>query len=419
MTTHTSPNASRDTAPDTTLDSRASWMRLSVSMLIATVGNAGIWIIVLIMPAIQAEFGVDRAAASIPYALTLLAFAFGNYGVGWAVDRIGFAVTQAICAVMIGIGMAAAALSPSYEVFIVAQVIIGLGASASFGPLIADISLWFMRRRGTAVGIAACGNYIAGAVWPLALTGLLVTDGWRAVYIAMGVITVVAVLPLTLLLRAKLPESAMAAATSAAAAARRQVSMTPLQLQLLLSVAGVACCVAMAMPQVHIVSYCVDLGYGPAVGAEMLALMLAGGAVSRFISGLVADWLGGIKTVLIGSALQGIALFFYIPFDGLASLYVVSTIFGLAQGGIVPGYAVIVREFMPPKEAGARVGFVMMSTIAGMSLGGWMTGFIYDLTGSYQIAFLNGIAWNWLNIMILGTVLWRSRPPRMNAPAPA
>jgi MFS family permease len=404
---------------DTTLDSRAAWSRLFISMLIATVGNAGIWIIVLMMPAIQAEFGVDRAAASIPYALTLLAFAFGNYAVGSLVDRIGFALTQAAAAVLIAIGMAAAALSPSYELFVAAQIIIGFGASASFGPLIADISLWFMRRRGTAVGIAACGNYIAGAAWPLALSGVLATDGWRAVYVAMGLITLVTVLPLTLLLRAKLPESAMTAATNAAAAARRRVSMSPLSLQLLLSLAGVACCVAMAMPQVHIVSYCVDLGYGPAVGAEMLALMLAGGAVSRFVSGVVADFLGGIKTVLIGSALQGIALFFYIPFDGLMSLYVVSTIFGLSQGGIVPGYAVIVREFMPPKEAGARVGFVMMATIAGMSLGGWMTGFIYDLTGSYQIAFLNGIAWNWLNIMILGTVLWRSHPPRIDAMAPA
>lgn len=400
---------------DTTLDSRAAWTRLAVSMLIATIGNAGIWIIVLMMPAIQAEFGIDRAAASIPYALTLLAFAFGNYAVGWLVDRIGFALTQAAAAILIAVGMGAAAISPSYELFVVAQVLIGFGASASFGPLIADISLWFMKRRGTAVGIAACGNYIAGAVWPLALSGILAADGWRAVYTSMGLITLATVLPLTLLLRAQLPQSALTAATNAAAAARRKVSMTPFQLQMLLALAGVACCVAMAMPQVHIVSYCVDLGYGPAVGAEMLSLMLAGGAVSRFISGVVADWLGGIKTVLIGSALQGIALMFYIPFDGLMSLYVVSTIFGLSQGGIVPGYAVIVREFMPPKEAGARVGFVMMATIAGMSLGGWMTGFIYDLTGSYQIAFLNGIAWNWLNIMILGTVLWRSRPPRKDA----
>ncbi len=404
---------------DATLDGRDAWIRLTVSMLIATIGNAGIWLIVLIMPAIQAEFGIDRAAASIPYALTLLSFAFGNYIVGWAVDRVGFAVTQAGCAVLIGIGMAGAALSPSYELFVVAQVLVGLGAAASFGPLIADVSLWFMRRRGTAVGLAACGNYIAGAIWPLALTGVLQADGWRTVYVMMGMITLITVLPLTMMLRAKLPDSAMAAATTAADAARRQVSMTPLQLQLLLSVAGVACCVAMAMPQVHIVSYCVDLGYGPAVGAEMLSLMLAGGAVSRFVSGIVADWLGGIRTVLIGSVLQGIALFFYIPFDGLMSLYVVSTIFGLSQGGIVPGYAVIVREFMPPKEAGARVGFVMMSTITGMALGGWMTGFIYDLTGSYQIAFLNGIAWNVLNMALLGAILWRSRPPRIGQAAPA
>jgi MFS family permease len=165
----------------------------------------------------------------------------------------------------------------------------------------------------------------------------------------------------------------------------------------------------MSMPQVHIVSYCVDLGYGPAVGSKMLSLMLLGGVVSRLISGLMADRLGGVRTLLIGSALQCIALFLYLPSGGLTSLYVVSLVFGLAQGGIVPSYALIVREYMPSQEAGRRVGFVLMSTIAGMALGGWMSGWIYDLTGSYQMAFLNGIAWNALNIGIIALILMRTR----------
>jgi MFS family permease len=165
----------------------------------------------------------------------------------------------------------------------------------------------------------------------------------------------------------------------------------------------------MSMPQVHIVSYCVDLGYGPAVGAEMLALILGGGVVSRVVSGMVSDWLGGVRTILIGSTLQCIALFLYLPSDALISLYVVSLVFGLSQGGIVPGYAVVVREYMPAREAGARVGFVLMATISGMALGGWMSGWIYDISGSYQLAFINGIAWNFLNIGILVWLLMRSR----------
>jgi MFS family permease len=164
----------------------------------------------------------------------------------------------------------------------------------------------------------------------------------------------------------------------------------------------------MSMPQVHIVAYCIDLGYGVARGGEMLALMLAAGVVSRLLSGLLVDRIGGIRTVLIGSVAQCLALLLYIPFDGLVSLYVVSLVFGLSQGGIVPAYAIIVREYMPAAEAGQRVGIVIMATISGMALGGWMSGWIYDLTSSYAAAFLNGIGWNVLNIAVMMLLLWMS-----------
>jgi MFS family permease len=177
----------------------------------------------------------------------------------------------------------------------------------------------------------------------------------------------------------------------------------------LLVIAGFACCVAMSMPQVHIVAYCGDLGYGVARGAEMLSLMLGLGMVSRLASGWISDHIGGVRTLVLGSALQMLTLLFYLPFDGLTSLYLVSALFGLSQGGIVPSYAMIIREYFPPQEAGARFGTVLMATIVGMAAGGWMSGEIFDLTGSYQAAFLNGIAWNMLNLAI---ALWLLRQPR-------
>ena len=183
--------------------------------------------------------------------------------------------------------------------------------------------------------------------------------------------------------------------------------------------AGVACCVAMSMPQVHIVAYCGDLGYGAARGAQMLSLMLACGIASRLISGAICDRIGGLRTLLLGSVLQGVALLLFLPFDGLASLYVISALFGLFQGGIVPSYAIIVREHFPPAEAGARVGTVLMCTLFGMALGGWMSGKVFDLTGSYHAAFLNGIAWNALNLVIALTLLRRSMRPRPLAAAAA
>src|SRR5206468_8178737 len=156
-------------------------------------------------------------------------------------------------------------------------------------------------------------------------------------------------------------------------------------------------CVAMSMPQVHIVAYCGDLGYGAARGAEMLSLMFGFGIVSRVASGWICDRIGGLRTLLLGAVLQAIALALFLPFDGLASLYVVSALFGLFQGGLVPSYAIIVREHFAPREAGARLGILLMATLGRMALGGWMSGFIFDLTGSYHIAFLKGLAWNLLN----------------------
>jgi MFS family permease len=220
---------------------------------------------------------------------------------------------------------------------------------------------------------------------------------------------------LALMMRSRPPTGV--AASPAAPASGVVPSTRPFGLSLghaqaLLCVAGVACCVAMAMPQVHIVAYCGDLGYGAARGAEMLSLMLACGIVSRLVSGLICDRIGGLRTLLLGSVMQGLALLLFLPFDGLVSLYVISALFGLFQGGIVPSYAIIVREHFPPAEAGARVGTVLMATLFGMALGGWMSGKVFDLTGSYHAAFLNGVAWNLLNLSIAFFLLRGARRQR-------
>jgi len=394
------------------LDSRYSWTRLAISLIIATVGNVGIWSIIVVMPAIQAEFGVDRAAASLPYTLTMVGFALGNMAIGQVVDRFGVTTALIGAALLVAAATGTAALSPSVLVLSGLQLLIGFGTAASFGPLIADVSLWFLKRRGIAVAITASGNYLSGAVWPVILADILAGQGWRVVYLVIAAVTLAALIPLALFLRRRVPLAARVHADSLSAVRAGKTGLPPRMLALLLGIAGVGCCVAMSMPQVHIVSYCVDLGYGPAVGSQMLSLMLLGGVGSRLVSGLLADRLGGVRTLLIGSALQGLALMLYLPSDGLTSLYVVSLVFGLAQGGIVPSYAVIVREYMPSAEAGRRVGFVLMTTIVGMALGGWMSGWIYDVTGSYHMAFLNGIAWNGLNIGIMVLILLRTRPRR-------
>ncbi|WP_338272147.1 MFS transporter [Roseicyclus marinus] len=397
------------------LDSRASWTRLGLSLMVSLVGNVGMWAIIVILPAVQAEFGTERAAASIPYTLTMLGFALGNFVIGRAVDRYGVARCLAASALLMAAAYAAAALAPNIATLSALQFLIGFGTATSFGPLIADVSQWFLKRRGIAVAIIASGNYLSGAIWPLILADILAGPGWRTAYLLIAAATLALMLPATWLLRKPLPEGALAASETAAAARARDTGLSPRALTWLLAAAGIGCCVAMSMPQVHIVAYCTDLGYGPAVGAEMLSLMLLGGVASRLVSGVLADRLGGVMTLLIGSTLQMLALVLYLPTTGLTPLYIVSLIFGLSQGGIVPSYAIIVREYLPAREAGARVGFVIMATILGMALGGWLSGLIYDLTGSYRWAFLNGIAFNALNVGIMLMILMRSRPrsPRL------
>ena len=390
-------------------DSRYSWTRLGLTLFVATVINAGMWVIIVIMPAIEAEYGGTRAMASLPYTLTMVGFALGNYVIGRAVDHFGITASLIVAATMTAIGFGLATLSSSLLVLSFTQFLVGFASAVGFGPLIADISHWFVRRRGIAVAIVASGNYLSGALWPILLAEVLAESGWRAVYIVMASVTLAAVIPLAFALRRRLPQEVQTAAQNTSLVNALTVGLSPRALQYLLGFAGIGCCVAMSMPQVHIVAYCVDLGFGPAVGAQMLSLMLLCGVASRIISGLVADLLGGVRTLLIGSCLQCLALFLYLPSGGMVSLYVVSLVFGLSQGGIVPSYALVVREYMPAKEAGARVGFVLMATILGMALGGWLSGVTYDLSGSYTLAFVNGIIWNSANIAIITWLISRSR----------
>ena len=402
------------------LDSNYSWLRLAASLLIATIGSVGMWIVVVVLPYVQADFGVDRGTASLPYTTTMMGVAFGSVVIGRYVDRVGIVWPLIATSIASALGFVLAAFSTSIWLFAIAQgTLVGMAAAVSLGPLIADISHWFSRRIGIAVAVTASDNYLAGAIWPTILQLFIGDVGWRNVYIGLAIFSIVTMIPLALLLRRRPPVLVQSADATIRTATKirppKFIDLTPRQLQLLLVMAGLCCCVAMSMPQVHIVAYCADLGFGVARGAEMLSIMLAGGIVSRLATGFLADYIGGVKTLLLGSVLQCLALFLYMPFDGLMSLYIVSLVFGLSQGGIVPSYAIIVREYLPAAEAGERVGLVIMATIVGMALGGWLSGWIYDLTGSYQAAFINGIAWNVLNAAIIVVVLLRTRRPSLLA----
>jgi MFS family permease len=393
------------------VESSYAWRRLAASVALSTIGGIGLWSVVVVLPAVQAEFGVARGSASLPYTATMLGFAVGAILMGRLADRFGIVMPLVVGSIALSLGYLGTSRAATLWQFVLIQgLFVGLlGSSVTFGPLVADVSHWFTRHRGIAVSICASGNYLAGTIWPPILQHFTATVGWRRTMVGVGLLCASTMLPLTLALRRRSPVSRGAVPASAIATRAGGPPVSPGVLQVLLSVAGVACCVAMSMPQVHIVAYSSDLGHGVAHGAEMLSLMLGLGVVSRLVSGFVADRIGGVRTLILGSALQCLTLMLYLPFHGLLSLYVVSALFGLSQGGIVPSYALIVREYFPSHEAGIRIGGVLMSTIVGMALGGWLSGAIFDLTGSYRAAFVNGIVWNLLNLAI---ALWLLRQPR-------
>lgn len=392
------------------IDSRYAFKRLMITLLLMTLGGSSMYVVAVVLPAVQLEFGVTRADASLPYTVMMLGLGIGGVFMGRWADRKGVHVPLFWGGLGVGTGFILAGLSPNIWLFALAHCVLlgALGGSATFAPLVADTSLWWHKRRGIAVAICASGNYVAGTLWPALAQRGVEAWGWRPTYMALGVVCGLGMAALSFLMRQRAPLLAV----PVPGAARGLVSDRPFGLrishaQALLCVAGVACCVAMSMPQVHIVAYCSDLGFGAARGAEMLSLMLAFGIASRLISGLICDRIGGLRTLLLGSILQGVALSLFLFFDGLVSLYVISALFGFFQGGIVPSYAIIVREYFPPKEAGARVGGVIFATMIGMAVGGWMSGKVFDLTGSYHAAFINGLAWNLLNLSIASWLLWR------------
>jgi MFS family permease len=388
------------------VDSTYAWVRLFVALVLGTIGSVGMWSYVVALPPVQADFGILRNAASLPYTMAMIGFAFGGVVMGRLADRHGIVYPAILGTLALGGGYVAAGYAPNIWLLDAAHIVIGFGASATFGPIVSDMSHWFKKRRGVAIGLASCGNYAAGAIWPPIVQHFITSDGWRATHIGVGIFCIVTMVPLALMMRRRSPVEHVELGASGA---RGTLGLKPNTLQALLAVAGIGCCVAMAMPQVHIVAYCADLGYGPARGAEMLSLMLGLGLIARVAAGSIADRIGGLGALMIGSALQAFALLLYLGFNGLTSLYIVSALFGLFQGGIIPMYAVIVREYFSPKDAGIRVGIALMFALFGMALGGWMSGAIFDLTGSYQAAFANGFIWNLLNLAIVGWLLIRSR----------
>jgi len=401
------------------IDSGYAWWRLVLTLVLGTIACVGNWSVVVLLPTLELEFGTVRGAASLPYTCTMIGFAIGGLAMGRLVDEMGIVKPVLAGAFLLCFGYMLGAFTTNIWQFAAVSFVIGLGSAAGFSPLISDLSHWFSRYRALAVAFAASGSYLAGAVWPLAIEHFQASHGWRATHMGIAVFAPLVMVPIALLLRRRLENVAYAEADAQTTAARSELGLKPNVLQAILVVAGFSCCMAMSMPQVHIVAYCGDLGYGVAVGTQIIALMLGLGVVSRLASGALADRIGAGPMLIIGSSMQALALSMYLFFNSQTSLYWISGLFGLFQGGIVPMYAVMIRKFLPPREAGVRISLVLTATVLGMAVGGLAAGYIFDATGSYRLAFLHGLLWNCVNLGLIGWLLLLPRLRRRRREAMA
>ena len=385
-------------------DSQQAWFRLAIIFTMSVIGTAGMWSVVIILPNIQNEFVLDRAASTYPYVATMFGYGFGNVIIGRMLDKIGIKKPIIFALSLLVTSYVLSFFAKNVFWLSTIQFFLGFSAAAFFGPMMADISNYLYKRKGLAVSLVASGQHLCGAIWPFVIKDFIIEGDWRNAHLFIALVCSILIPILFYFLGNKVPKMNNEQKLTTQYEdinSKVNLSISNRQIQILLMIAGVLCCVAMSMPQVHIVPLCIDNGYGLAVGTEILSFMLFAAVASRVIFGFLSDKIGPIQTLILGSSLQAISLTMFLPFNSQLSLYIVAICFGLSQGGIVPIYAVIISKFLPSNEVAERVGWLIFATIIGMSLGGWLSGEIYDFTNSYKLAFINGIFWNIINLCIM------------------
>ena len=395
---------------------------LVVSAYLVMTANGGMFLLVVSLKQMAGDFDWPRTVPSLAYALFFAGTGVGGIAMGYWFDRSGAGPVTLLGLTMIGAGaVLVSSIDSRWQLYLVYGVMIGLlGYASIYGPLCINVMRWFEHRRGFAVGVVTAGEGIGGAIWPPVFRYFNETVGWRETYLWFGVFVLVTALPLSVVLWRRMPARDAGSRDAggrivdshavAPTTAQRAIGLSAFATQTAICLAIVGCCVSMAIPVAHLVAHASDLGHATARAAEMLAIALLISTVIRLVVGaLVVDRFGGLAALLVFSAVQTAAMLFYAMVDGMLALYTVSALFGIGYGGINICYPVLVREHLPPAEAGRRLGVILLFGALGMALGGWLAGYIFDSTGSYTPAFLVGAAFNVANLIIVLGLINRTR----------
>jgi MFS family permease len=401
------------------IESPASWVVAGVALGVLTISYGAPLVTVVALKPIAAEFATTRSAPALAVSLTYIGSGMGGIAMGWIAGKIGLRRVAIACGCMIALGLLLASNGGLNQLYAANLLLIGLlGASGMFSPTMAYVTAWFDRHRGSAVALVSSGQFLAGAIWPLLLQIGVDEFGWRQTMRWFALLIVVTIPVLAAIFYRAPPEQAPRAATAAAREMFVPVTGIPPNVVLaMLAGAIFCCCTAMSIPLAHMVAFCSDIGIGPRPGAAMLSLQLASGVIAQQLWGWVADRLGGLRTILCASAAMALALSGFLLTQTEVGLFSVSAFFGLAFGGLIPGYILAVREIFPASEASWRIPVVLFPGAVGMAAGGWMAGLIYDGWGFYAPAFVAGVGFNIANLILLGALVPRHRPPRTSLAA--
>ncbi len=393
----------------TTIETRTSWVVAFTALGVMSVAYGAPFVAAVALKQIAGELGSARSVPALAYSLAWFGAAIGGIGMGRIADRIGVRWTVAFGALMIGVGLVVSAGNSTWRLWVGHGVFIGLlGNGGINAPLYVYVSRWFDRRRGAALALISSGQYVAGAVWPSAFERGIAMSGWRQTMMSFALVEALAVVPVGILVLRAPPETPRHANVASGSGTSPRVIGMPANVALaMLAVAAFACCVPMSMPQAHLVALCSDLGIAPSHGAAMLSVLLACAFISRQFWGWLSDRIGGLRTVLAGSLCQIVAMIGFMLTQREAGLFAVAIFFGFGFSGMVPAYVLAVRELFPAAEASWRVPTLLLFSGSGMAAGGWLAGAIYDRFGFYGAAFATGLAFNLINLIIVGSLVLR------------
>jgi len=398
-------------SPSDSVENKASWVVASVALAILAMSFGAAWITVVALKDIAGEVGGLRSIPALASALAWLGSGIGGILMSRIAERVGTRSTVIVGSLMIGLGLSISTFGPPWPLWIGHGLFIGLiGLGGINAPLYIYVSRWFDRRRGSALALISSGTYVAGAFWPPIFEQVIANFGWRQAMLWYALAEIVVVVPLAAIYFRAPPEVIHPAAVSGDNPGKARVLGWPSNAVFaLMCGAGVLCCIPMAMPQGHLVAFCSDLGISRSLGALTLSVLLGTAFLSRQVWGVISDRIGGLATVLIGSAWQAASMTAFLLTQNEVGLFTVAAVFGLGFSGIIPAYVLAVRELFPASEASWRIPTLLLFSGGGMAAGSWLAGLIYDHLGFYAPAFAVGIGANILNLLIVCVLVGRTR----------